>query len=413
MSGAGIPAAPVTTRRLTLTVGGLVLSRWTSAEVSRNLRDIAGGFSFEYRDSGREALSFDPDLDPMPRLPAVLAGQSCSVAIDGTVVLVGNIDEVDARWEAEQLTCTITGRDKTGDLVDCAASPNGPVEWRNVTPLSIAQAIAKPFGITARTDVDVGGVFPVFGVEADEIALSAIEKAARQAALLVMSDGIGGLLLTRGGATRAPAPLQRPGNIQGGGVKASWAQRFSDYYVKGQTNRTVVRKVQVPAIFVETDPRSTDLGAHSNAQDTFTSSESVSTIMTGHAIDPEITRYRPTVRMAKTQAGGATVTEQAYWGLRIAKGQGTTLNYKVLDWRGGPGNALWLPNALSRVTDPYVGLDKDMLISGVTYKFDESGEYTLLELAGRTAFDRIDEPADDPRYIQTRKPKSFGPTRQG
>lgn len=401
-----------TTRRLTLTVSGLVLSRWTSSQVCRNLRDIAGSFTVQYRDSGREALSFDPDLDPFPRFPTVLAGQACSVALDGTTALTGWIDKVSAKWSGSQLTCTITGRDKTGDLVDCSAAPNGPVEYRNLNPLQIAQAICKPFGITVSADVDVGGYFPVFGIDADEIALSAIEKAARQAALLVVSDGVGGLLLTRGGSTRAPAPLTRPGNIQDGGIESDWSQRFSDYYVKGQTNKSVTRKAQVPLFTPATDP--TDGSTFPiETSTTATTTESVSSIMTGHAIDPEITRYRPTVRTVKTQSGGASVTEQAFWGLRVAKGMGETLQYKVLDWRAGTANALWLPNALSHVTDPFAEVDKDMLISGLTYQYDGTGETTQLELAGRTAFDRIDEPADDPRYIQSRKPKSFGPTRNG
>jgi prophage tail gpP-like protein len=404
--------AAATTRRVVLRVGGLALSRFSAVQVCRNLRDIAGSFSVTYRDSGREALSFDPDLDPLPHFPSVLAGQACIVEIDGTQVLNGYIDEVDASWGANALNCTITGRDKTGDLVDCAASPGGPVEWRNVSPLQVAQIIAKPFGISAVADVDVGGVFPLFGIDADELALSAIEKACRQAALLVTSNGVGGLVLTRGGSSRAPAPLQRPGNIQDGGLKASWAQRFSDYYVLGQTSKSVKRTVSEPLMSVFTDPTTGTEYPIETSQDA-TVDESVSTLMTGHAVDPEITRYRPSVRMVKTQSGTASVTEQAYWGLRVAKGMGTTLAYKVLDWRAGPDNALWLPNALSKVTDPFVGLDKDMLISGVTYCYDGQGEYTQLELAGRTAFDRINEAADDPRYIQSRKPRSFGPTRNG
>jgi prophage tail gpP-like protein len=407
---ASVPQQP-TTRRMVLKVGGLVLSRWVSGQVSRNLRDIAGSFTFQYRDSGREALSFDLDLDPFPRFPTVLAGQACQVLIDGTPVLTGWIDEVDASWSGSSLSCQITGRDKTGDLVDCAAAPNGPVEWRNLNTLQIAQRICAPFGIAVRADVDVGLSFPVFGIDADELALSATEKAARQTALLVMSDGVGGLLLTRGGNSRAPAPLTRPGNIQDGGRKSSFAERFSDYYVKGQTNRSVIRHHQVPLMTHGYAPDGLVFPIELSTDATTT--ESVSAVMTGHAVDPEITRYRPTVRMVKTQSGAATVQQQADWGLRVAKGMGETLNYTVLDWRAGSAGGLWLPNSLSKVTDPYAGIDKDMLISGVTYQFDESGAVTKLELAGRTAFDRIDEPADNPRYIIGRKPKSFGPTRKG
>ncbi|OYV32829.1 MAG: hypothetical protein B7Z80_25795 [Rhodospirillales bacterium 20-64-7] len=407
-----LPTPPNTTRRVTLSVAGKALTRFSAISTCRNLRDIAGSFTVQYRDAGREAQSFNPDIDTTPGFAIVKAGQACTLALDGTVVLTGWIDEVDATWEGDALTCSITGRDKTGDLVDCAAAPNGPVEYRNMNVLQIAQAICKPFGINVRADVDIGGTFPVFGIEVDELALSAIEKAARQQALLVLSDGIGGLLLTRGGITRGPAALTRPGNILGGGLKSSFAQRFSDYYVKGQTNKTVTRQTQVAVIVDATDPRS-GLTFPVNTTSANTTTESVSTLMTGHAIDPQITRYRPTVRQVKTQSGAATVQQQADWSLRVAKGMGETLNYKVLDWRAGPDNALWLPNQLVRVTDPFADIDKDMLISGITYNFDGNSESTTLELAGRTAFDRINEAASDPRYIINRKPKSFGPTRNG
>jgi prophage tail gpP-like protein len=410
LSGRIPPTTP--TRRLALSVAGLVLTRWTSVSVARNLRDIAGSFAVQYRDAGREAQAFSPDLDIAPLFQIVQPGMACKVAIDGTTVMTGWIDEVDVSWDAASITATITGRDVTCDLVDCAAAPSGPVEYRNMSTLQIAQAICKPFGITVTQDVPSQNIFPVFGLDADETALSVIEKAARQDALLVTSNGVGGLILTTGGSTRAPAALTRPGNILSGGMKNSFAQRFSDYYVKGQTNKSVQRITQAPLMTSATDPRS-GLTFPIETSTTATTTESVTSIMTGHSTDPQVTRYRPTVRMVKTQAGAATVQQQSDWALRVAKGMGLTLNYKVLDWRAGTANALWLPNALSNVNDGICDLNSDMLISGITYGYDQTGEFTMLELAGPTAFDRIDEPADDPRYIQARKPKSFGPTRQG
>jgi prophage tail gpP-like protein len=422
MSGTGIPAAP--TRRITATIEGQTLWRWTSATISRNLRDISGKFDLEYRDSGREAQVFFPDLDPAPYFPVVKAGQKCTIAIDGTTVMTGWIVVAEGNVDGQRAYAHISGYDVTGDLVDCAAAPNGPVEYRNLNTLQIAQAICKPFGISVRADVPITGTFPVFGIQVDETALSAIERAARQDALLVVSDGVGGLLLTRGGSTRAPAPLQRPGNILSGGYRYDWTQRFSDYYVKGQTNQTVQRKGRTAPMNAHLDPSgeaapgtappatsSGPIAADPTSGPTIT--ESTSTVMTGHVVDPEITRYRPSVRQVRTQSGAATVQQQADWTLRVQKGMSQTLTYRVLDWRAGTANALWLPNALSRVTDGYSDLDKDMLISGVSYVYNAQGEATDLELAGPTAFDRIDEPAGDSRYITRRTPRSFGPTRQG
>lgn len=92
---------------------------------------------------------------------------------------------------------------------------------------------------------------------------------------------------------------------------------------------------------------------------------------------------------------------------------GEAITYTVLDWRAGATNALWLPNQLVRVSDPYADINRDMLISGLSYQMDGHGIRTVLHLAGRTAFDRIDEPSQSERYIFKKAPKSFGPTRKG
>jgi dTDP-glucose pyrophosphorylase len=91
---------------------------------------------------------------------------------------------------------------------------------------------------------------------------------------------------------------------------------------------------------------------------------------------------------------------------------GETLNYTVQDWRAGAANALWLANQVVAVSDAYLNINRDMLISGVKYRMSEAGIFTVLRVAGRTAFDRIDEPAKD-RLLFKRAPRTFGPTRNG
>jgi prophage tail gpP-like protein len=113
--------------------------------------------------------------------------------------------------------------------------------------------------------------------------------------------------------------------------------------------------------------------------------------MTGHAIDPQITRYRPTVRLTRSQSGMSTTQEQAEWALRVARGQGDQLTYTVLQWRVGPSRALWRINQVVTVTDPYIDIDKPMLIAGVKFSLDEQSQKTELRIVGVTAYDRINE----------------------
>jgi prophage tail gpP-like protein len=119
----------------------------------------------------------------------------------------------------------------------------------------------------------------------------------------------------------------------------------------------------------------------------------------GHAVDPEVTRYRPSVRMARTQSGSSTAQQQAEWMVRISRGESTSLSYQVLDWRAN--GVLWRPNTKVRVYDPYAGIDDVMLIRSVAYTIGPDGQTpatptTQIEVVGLTAFDRIDEPT--PRH---------------
>jgi prophage tail gpP-like protein len=374
---------PVVPGRVKLTIDGAAFDKWTRVEITRNMQEIAGSFTLEYIDEGAIAQSAPNLISRPPFFRIVKAGMACTIAIDGELVLKGWIDDVDRTWGADRYAAIIQGRDATGDLVDCAVPPELPTEFSNIDLLAIAKIVCAPFKIPVRADIDVGAPFERLSRHPHENALPFLEKAARQRATLLVSDGVGGLLLTRGGKTAAPAPLTRPGNIQGGGARQSWRQRFSDYYVKGQTDGRAWREGSAPALDHSFEAGDGDFPPEPTAGQTV--------LMTGHAVDPEITRYRPIVRLTRSQSGMSTTQEQAEWALRVARGFGTELHYNVLDWRAGPKSELWKPNARAQVVDPYEDTDKEMLISGVSYLSGEQGVLTLIRCAGITAFDRINE----------------------
>lgn len=389
-----------------LEVNGAVIDGWVDARVSRDLRDVSGSFYLRYFDQARIAGAVGAQGASVEVLQ-LAAGMPCAVKYQGATLLKGWIDTVDVHWEAGRLHAAITGRDAAGDLVDCAAAPNGPLEYRNQTALQIATAICKPFGIGVQADVDIGAPFKVFGINADETAMLAIERAARQRAMLVVSDGVGGLLLTRGGSSRAPTDLVVGTNVLSIDNRSSWLERFSDYFVKGQTVSSAYRSGIGCAVIPGLDPATSPV-LPPGLDDTTTERRSV--VMTGHAIDPQVTRWRPTVHGVRTQSGGASVQAQAEWALRVARGMSEGAHYTVLGWSAD--GALWRPNALVRVRDPYSAVDKDMLIASVDHTIGNHGLQTTIGVTGRSAFDRIDE-SPGRRIIFTRHTRHFGPTRQG
>ncbi|HQU03057.1 MAG TPA: hypothetical protein PLI12_11460, partial [Acetobacteraceae bacterium] len=89
----GFPPAP---RRpgMVLSVGGAQFHAWTQGSVDRDLRNIAGTFSLTYFDSGRAAQAIQPDLDTAPPFQIIREGMTCTVTLDGVLVLKGYIDTV-------------------------------------------------------------------------------------------------------------------------------------------------------------------------------------------------------------------------------------------------------------------------------------------------------------------------------
>jgi prophage tail gpP-like protein len=376
------------TRRVSLLVAGQRFDKWTKVRITRGLHEIAGSFELDYVDEGRLAQTLNTLISPPPYFRVIRPGMKCELRIDGETVLVGWIGRVSGKQDAGSINASITGKDICGDLVDCAAAPNGPAEWNNVTLTQIAMQICKPFGIGVQAQTDIGAPFVKLALSPHDKALPAMEKAARQRAVLITSDGVANLLLTTAGSTRAPDGIEVGRNVIQAGFEYNWERRFSDVFVKGQTRAANGNHAHVKAaLHVSMPPGGSAPPA------TATTAEKAGIVMTGHAQDPEITRWRPDVRMVNTQSGSSSVQEQAEWHVRVDRGHSTKETYTVQDFRAGAHGALWRPNQLSAVYDPYADIDDDMLIEGVSYLYDEGGSRTDLTMVGKTAYDRINEPA--------------------
>lgn len=387
--------------RVTLEVADLVFGPWTNVEVVRDLTEISGSFSLTYYDEVRADRAIRAGLRrwraQAPALVQLVPGQKARVKIDGELVLVGWIDDVELEDAPDRLGAIVRGRDVTGDLVDCAATVDGPAEFKKITLLELCRRICAPFGIPVKSDIGDGRTFEKFSIDVAETAMSAMEKATRQAAVLLTSDGIGNLVLTKSGTGRAPEPLRRGHNVHEARTQFSHRQRFSVYIYKSQqsgSGGTPALDHTAPVMQGQLNPAPPAPGA-----------AAAQVVRTGRATDPEVTRYRPRVRLVRTESAGASAQEQADWLMRVARGQSEGLTYTVPDWRGGAGSIvrnpsdrrgggrLWRPNELVAVVDPYAGIDRDMLIAGITWRYDERGTRTEIRVVGPEAFDRIQEDA--------------------
>lgn len=346
----------------TLEVNGIQYGGWQEIRIELNMDTLAGGFTFQVSEKW-------PGGDRQ-----IAKGDRCVVRADGTVVITGYVDEINPSVSASEggsveHSITITGRDKTGDLVDSSAI-NSPGQWSGVNALSIAKALCAPFGIPVINKTSVGRPFKKFNIQQGETVFDALNRMAELRGVLMYSDGVGGLVINNRATTRSADALVIKPNNDSNNVKMarfidSNMQRFSQYIVKGQQQGSD-----------EIDPLSS-AGSKGTATD--------STM-----------RHRPLLMMAEGQANSRQCKERAEWEKRTRNGAAQNLTARVQGWRQSNGQ-LWAINTIAPCVFPVLKIEGDMLIKGVVFSLvggQGGGTTTDLTLTLPEAYDRIERPED-------------------
>lgn len=331
---------------LSLIVNGRRFSGWKAIRVTRSMESLAGSFDLEVND--RWAAQ---DV-PWP----IAEEDRCILEIDGETVIAGYIDRRSYELDAKSRRLSFSGRDRAAVLVDASAVLS---KWtfRSATVLQIARAVAQPFGVSVslQPGLVLPKPLPKLVVSPGDTAWHVIEQAAQAAEVLAISDGAGGILLTRTGRTRA-ASLVEGENILRASVSYDGANRFYRYLVVTQTAGT------------------------DNAPGNATRVKAI-------AYDEGVRRQDRTLLVRSER--GMTIDyarRRADWEARIRAARAETVSVTVRGWRQ-PGGALWAPNAKSHVESPSVGVNGVLLISQVDFGLDAEGKLATLRLVRPDAFD--------------------------
>lgn len=368
---------------LSLKVDGATYDQWTSATITRDLKNFAGTFSFAMRDTNRSLSTF-PYASPPP-IFMLRPGQKAEVFADGELVLAGFIKDVEPNIDEAQAEVTISGEDKAADLIDSDAMPDGPAELKNVKLEEAVKRIAAPFGLTVRTEIDTGKPFARYPFDLAEFGHEAIEKGARQRHALVMSDGVGGVVITRTGKTRAPAAITLPGNARGARAKFSHKDRHSETIVRGRQEKAGQTRDDRAAPLTPGSAPAAPSG-RTETDGSATERERRGTAVTGRARDGEISRHRPIVHLSRTQADKQAADDEADWRMRTSRAKSEEANYRLKGF--GVSGRLWRVNEMTFVSDAFTGIERDMLISRVTFTQNEDGCETELTVSSPEAFDK-------------------------
>lgn len=330
-----------------LKVGGQYYGGWTSLSVTRSIEQIAGSFELEVTERWAGQAAARP----------IRPGEPCQVLLDGDVVIDGYVDDVLPEYDETNHTVRVTGRDKTGDLVDCSAVYKTG-QWHNVKLDALARDLIADFKIGLVIETDLGAAFTSHKIEPGETVFECLERAARMRAVLLVSDAAGNLVITRAGSEVIDVQLVEGQNIKAANAHFSWKDRFSTYTLKGQD------KIGLDG----------DAAAHASPSATVT--------------DATINRYRPKVVLAEDHGPQATLKERAEWEKSVRMGRANRGVLTVQGWRR-PDGKLWQPNTLVPVRSPMLSVDGPLLIVGCAWRLGERGTTTQLTVARREAFELV------------------------
>lgn len=358
---------------LMLQVGGNRYGGWRRIRVLRGIEAIAGGFELEVSERWGEG-----DLWP------IAEEDECAVWVDGVSVISGYVDKRAVSFGPGEHTLQIAGRDKAAALVDCSAVLKS-WEFFGTPLLSLAQKLAEPFGISVTMDPGVdpkavqltvgnhagsvaaaggagrnkGTALPKpmskFSIDPGESAWDVLDRACRMSGVLPVSDGFGGVLLTRAGTSRCPTPIGD--NVLSGSATFEASGRYRTYIVSAQ---------------------------QPGSEESF-GLEAVS--VRGTATDPNVRRAER-VLMIRPEASATieTAKTRAQWEAKVRAARGDSVNVTLQGWTTSDGN-LWPINSLVATHIPLFGIDGDMLITQAVHTIDlDTGVLTQLTLRRPDAF---------------------------
>jgi prophage tail gpP-like protein len=337
-----------------LLVNGENFTGWKSIEIQRGLTQLAG--QFEFVSSNKH-----------PREPfnwRIRLGDECVIKVDNQTVVTGYIENIPESYDASSYELAFSGRDKTGDLVDCSHDFSfGSGNANEVLNLNLRQIIdflIQPFGINLIFDLStieelITTTVSEFATNPGEPVIDAINRICKSIGALPISLGDGNLTIVRAGTTPTTDGINSEINVLSANRNQSTDNRFSKYTVLGTTKTAA-----------------------------FGGSESEA--LTGVSLDTSVKRHRPTIIVSEQTKTIKQCRDQAEWENRIRAGMAKAINYTVQGWQQSDGK-LWPLNGLVFFDDLNFNLGGERLISNIVYSISESeGSKTTMTLVYPATF---------------------------
>jgi prophage tail gpP-like protein len=328
-------------KQITLSVGGLKFEYWKNICIRSSIYTLAREFQLS-------ASIVPTKKDSFP----IEAGVQCSVHFADTLLLTGYIDSVSMQRNATQTQVSVSGRDKTADLIDSSAQAKSST-WNDAKLEDIASDLLSPHKINLENQTDTGDKFSSWSISQGESVFECLERAATLRGVFLTTHPDGHLVIRKFESSTAPIVLDESAILD-----LTLGQDFSARY------QTIHVWSQLPP----------ELGSKMGSD----------FIIWGSAKDPTFERNRSLILPAEGLATKAAADMRAQYELNIRLAKSTKIQALVQGFKTKTGKPWSVGDSVcvhSKFTD-----QQPLLITSVEFTLDETqGSRTLLELQSPSA----------------------------
>ncbi len=236
----------------------------------------------------------------------------------------------------------IQGRSKSEDLTDCSAfigdKDHPSFQVKGGSALSIAEAIAQPYGVTINSSAGDDAQISQFNINLGETAWEIIDRITRYSKLAIYDLPDGSMLIVQAGSDNMVSGFAIGQNIEQGGVSFAMDARFSDYE------------------------------GHFLSVVTYGDVGQLTDTLAGLIVhDPAVPRFRKRFVVSEQMSDGQSLAEdRALWEMHRRAGRSQQFNVTCDSWRDAAGK-LWELNCLAPISAAQLKLDDESwLIMQVT-----------------------------------------------
>jgi prophage tail gpP-like protein len=278
-------------------------------------------------------------------------GAKVTISSNGSLLLTGFVDRKQPEIDDKMALIKVSGRSNSADLVDSTAK-HQTGRFKNKTPLEIGNEVSTGIGAKFTTDTQLEKI-EQYQLQPGESCFRCVEKMARLQGKTITGTADGNAKITKASGQRHAGMLLEGGNILKGQSDHNDSNRHSEITVKGQR-------------------------PYGHGTDNLE--------INAKARDSSISRHRPFEIILDSDTTKEVAKKRAKTRRDRAAGHALKATIVVQGFRDD-GGAVWEPGHLIYTESATLDISQDMLIEKASFKQDDKGSVTTLNLTDPRAYD--------------------------